>query len=50
MKRNVLSVALALILCFVLSGCELWMDGEYLTVTPHHEQNIGAGADTWMKL
>lgn len=45
MKRNVLSVALALILCFVLSGCELWMDGEYLSVTPHHEQNIGAGAD-----
>ena len=34
MKRIVLLLAL----CLLLSGCDSWMDGSHLTVTPHQEQ------------
>ncbi len=43
MKQKIHILALLLALCLMLSGCSLWMDGEYLFVTPHHEQNIGIG-------
>ena len=34
MKRCLLSILAAL--CLVLSGCS-WMDGHYVSVTPHQE-------------
>lgn len=38
MKRTVLVFLLILSLC--LSGCDLWMDGNYYSVTPHLSDNI----------
>ncbi len=38
MKKTVLSVIFAF--CLILSGCS-WMDGSYLSVTPHREQSTG---------
>ncbi len=37
MKKAVLSVLITV--CLLLSGCN-WMDGSYLSVTPHREQNL----------
>lgn len=34
-------VLVAALLCLILCGCG-WMDGSYLSVTPHQEQNSGA--------
>ena len=35
MKRTVTLVALLVLLCVLLNGCDAWMGGEYLSVTPH---------------
>jgi len=35
MKRNVTLVALLVLLCVLLNGCDVWMGGEYLSITPH---------------
>ena len=32
--------AMCVLICFLLGGCGFWMDGEYLSVTPHEEQNL----------
>ena len=32
------AVSIALILCLLLSGCDNWMDGSYVSITPHKEQ------------
>lgn len=37
--RKSLWIVLALSLCLLLAGCDLWMDGEYHSVTPHRLQN-----------
>lgn len=39
-KRFCLIVVLACLLCLMLSGCDGWLDGSYVSVTPHHEQNL----------
>ena len=39
MKRSV--IALAAALCLLLSGCGIWMDGSYVSVTLHEEQLSG---------
>lgn len=39
MKRLFLVVCMLLV-CASLTGCAFWMNGEYLSVTPHVEQNI----------
>lgn len=31
-------IAIVLLLCLLLTGCGFWMNGEYLSVTPHQEQ------------
>ena len=31
---------LAVLSCLLLCGCS-WMDGSYLSITPHQEQNVG---------
>lgn len=36
MRRSILSLILAL--CLMLSGCGNWMDGNYVSVTPHQAQ------------
>lgn len=38
MKRNLLLISIAILLCVLLCACE-WMDGSYVSVTPHREQN-----------
>lgn len=35
MKRTVKILALLIMLCVLCSGCDFWMGGEYLSVTPH---------------
>lgn len=37
MKRK-LVLLLAVLLCFTLSGCNLWMDGSYYSVQPHEDE------------
>lgn len=37
MKRKI--VAITVLLAFLLSGCGSWMDGSYVSVKPHLEQN-----------
>lgn len=54
MKRNAL-VALVMALCLLLSGCDLWMDGEYYSVQPHqddHSDEIQSSAtvDSYLEL
>ena len=39
MKRRIICLAAALSL--LLSGCGIWMDGNYVSVTPHEEQTSG---------
>ncbi len=43
--KKCLAFVLAL-LCLALSGCELWMDGSYTSVTPHREQYVGTQLET----
>lgn len=43
MKRIAALLAAVVIVCGLLSGCDLWMSGEYLSVTPHDEQTEQAG-------
>lgn len=38
MKRIAVVGALVCLLCFGLSGCDLWMSGEYLSIEPHYAQ------------
>ncbi len=38
--------SLAVALCVLLCGCGLWMDGEYVSVKPHQEQDINMGKET----
>lgn len=38
MKRSAL-VLLIFVLCFLICGCNQWMDGDYLSVKPHQEQD-----------
>ena len=40
MKRIVVALLLLLILCMALSGCDFWMDGQYVSVEPYSEQNF----------
>lgn len=42
MKQYIKMLAVVLCVCTVLAGCSFWMDGEYLSVTPHQGQNVGA--------
>lgn len=39
MRRSLLVAALAL--CLLLSGCADWMDGSYVSVTPHVDERAG---------
>ena len=46
MKRKAV-VLLALVLCLMLTGCDLWMDGTYYSIQPHqddHTDEIQASA------
>lgn len=47
MMRNSVRLAAALILCMLLCGCDLWMDGAYSSVTPHQEQNARPEQEIW---
>lgn len=38
MKRK-FWIVITLMLCLLLAGCDLWMDGEYHSVTPHRLEN-----------
>lgn len=40
MKCCVALLAAVVICCALLGGCDSWMDGNYVSVTPHHEQNL----------
>lgn len=40
MKRFIAAVLLLAMLCVMLSGCDFWMDGHYVSVEPHMEQNF----------
>ena len=39
MKRTVKIIALLVWLCVLLSGCDAWMGGEYISVTPHEARS-----------
>lgn len=39
MKRGLLKLAAAICACCLLTGCDLWMDGSYYSVTPHLQEN-----------
>lgn len=43
MKRYITVVVLTALLCVLLGGCDGWLDGSYVSVTPHHEQNMLVG-------
>jgi len=36
-------IATVVLLCLLLGGCAFWMDGEYLSVTPHQQRIAQAG-------
>lgn len=36
---------LTLALCLLLSGCSVWMEGSYVSVTPHREENTSTSQD-----
>ncbi len=42
MKRFIAAVLLPILICTLLSGCDFWMDGYYVSVEPHMEQNYHA--------
>lgn len=42
MKRIVM---LAIAVCFLLCGCTSWMDGSYVSVTPHQEKSAISGQE-----
>lgn len=39
MKRYMFTAVLASLLALLLCGCGFWMDGDYLSVTPHQDQS-----------
>lgn len=39
MRRFLTAVLLLAVLCAALTGCDFWMDGHYVSVEPHIEQN-----------
>lgn len=39
MKRTVKIVAMTVLLCILFAGCDAWMGGEYLSVTPHEARS-----------
>lgn len=39
MKRAVKMLALIIVLCIFCAGCDSWMDGEYLSITPHEARS-----------
>jgi len=41
MKRSVCVILILIMLCVLCSGCDSWMGGEYLSVTPHEVQPEG---------
>lgn len=40
MKKKTRITALAVCLCVLLCGCDLWMDGSYHNVRPHYEESV----------
>ncbi len=38
MKRKI-ALLLAVCMCFILSGCDLWMDGSYYSIQPHEDDH-----------
>ena len=42
MKKRI--ILLAMLLSLILSGCS-WLDGSYVSVTPHKEQSVGTRND-----
>lgn len=44
MKYRIFAIMCVLI-CFLIGGCGFWMDGEYLSVTPHQERVPQVGTD-----
>lgn len=40
MKRGIAVLALIAVLSMLLGGCDFWMDGTYVSVTAHNEQNL----------
>lgn len=44
MKRYTAVIALVMIIGSLLSGCGFWMDGNYVSETPHQNQNEQVGA------
>ena len=44
MKHRMFAV-ICVLMCFLLSGCSFWMDGEYLSVTPHEEVFLQSNTD-----
>ncbi len=47
MKRNGIRIAVVLVLCVLLCGCDLWMDGAYSSIIPHQEQNARPEQEIW---
>lgn len=45
-----LAVILAAALCLVLCGCGSWMDGKYVSVTPHQDQEASASGQTLVEV
>lgn len=43
MKRVTALAAVLILVCSLLSGCDLWMSGEYVSVTPHDERTEQTG-------
>lgn len=39
-------IVICVLICILISGCGFWMDGEYLSVTPHEEQIVPVGTGT----
>lgn len=44
MKCRVFAIV-CLLICLIFSGCGFWMDGEYLSVTPHQERIPQSGTN-----
>lgn len=42
MKRLLPLICLVLAVAMLLSGCGFWMDGEHVSIQPHHEQTLQA--------
>lgn len=46
MKRYIAVFSLVVAVCVLLCGCGFWMDGEYVSVKPHQEQNYNTEKET----